>query len=218
MRLSAKELFLKFVRIFSSVSPKSKKPPANPRSPPRVEIEEEVHRAQAFLVIFGFVLCATRPPTLALALRSPLAAQTATPKRHVKRQHAKMAGASWSSIALLLVGLLCSASFRVGLASEDAAEKPMTERDAYEILGVDKRTLDKDIRRIFKEKSLVSQKTRTRREQSPGIRALLSRRTKASSRTNLTRRSSSFAKSFFTRTRRRGARKPSRSLGKPTRP
>ena len=83
-----------------------------------------------------------------------------------------MAGASWSSIALLIVGLLCSASFRVGLASEDAAEKPMTERDAYEILGVDKRTLDKDIRRIFKEKSLVSQNTRTRRRHSPDIMAL----------------------------------------------
>ena len=57
---------------------------------------------------------------------------------------------------LLLVAclLLLGACGAEDTAVENA--EPMSQKDAYEILGVTKRTSDKEIRRIFKEKSLVS--------------------------------------------------------------
>ena len=64
---------------------------------------------------------------------------------------------AFARYSLLLACLLAAATV-APLRAEEAQEEvePMSEKTAYEILGVNKRTSDKEIKRIFKEKSLVS--------------------------------------------------------------
>ncbi len=65
-------------------------------------------------------------------------------------------------LSLLLVALCLFAGQPSCLAhaAEEAAEEveAMEARDAYDILGVNKRSTDAEIRTAFKEKSLVSRK------------------------------------------------------------
>ena len=63
--------------------------------------------------------------------------------------------------ALALVGLLVVSTSTVAWAQQGddlAPEEKMDEKDAYEILGLGKRATEAEIRKSFKEKSLVSRK------------------------------------------------------------
>lgn len=130
---------------------------------------------------------------------------------------------AFARYSLLLACLLAAATV-APLRAEEAQEEvePMSEKTAYEILGVNKRTSDKEIKRIFKEKSLVS----------PGRPSadLSHARTCADTRAPIPRLPLSLSLSLlfplfaaatkrsFTRTRRREARRPSRNSGSPMRP
>ena len=81
---------------------------------------------------------------------------------------------AFARYSLLLACLLAAATV-APLRAEEAQEEvePMSEKTAYEILGVNKRTSDKEIKRIFKEKRLVSPgRSRNRHVHPPTSRTL----------------------------------------------
>ena len=59
-------------------------------------------------------------------------------------------------LAMLVLAALLSSNACFAQEDEGAEAPAMDERDAYEVLGVNKRSTEAEIRKSFKEKSLVS--------------------------------------------------------------